>query len=195
VDPDAVVWDAIRAADDDAFAQLYDRYASDVYNFAFRRTASWLAAEEVVADTFAVVWQRARQGTLAPLTRPSALPFLLAVAINQGANGARSDRRWRAAVRRGAATQDRPHHEDHADDVASRLDDEARMRQVRTALQALPRRQREAVELVAWAGLSSADAAAVLGVPIGTVKSRLSRARAALTEMCEDPEGDQIHDR
>jgi RNA polymerase sigma-70 factor (ECF subfamily) len=190
VHTDAALWNAVRAADEAAFGQLYDRHAASVYNFAFRRTASWLVAEDVVADAFAVVWRRARRGSLPRLERPSALPYLLAVAINESANGARTDRRWHAAVRRGVSTQVLHLHEDHADEVASRVDDEARMRDVRKALRKLPRKQQEVVELIGWAGLSVADAAVALGAPIGTVKSRLSRARAALTQMCS-PEGGQ----
>jgi RNA polymerase sigma-70 factor, ECF subfamily len=55
------------------------------------------------------------------------------------------------------------------------------MSDVRRVLERIPAKQREAVELVVWAGCSCAEAAAVLGVPLGTLKSRLFRARASLS--------------
>lgn len=55
------------------------------------------------------------------------------------------------------------------------------MREVLTAIQALPEREREVLALVAWAGLTYEQAAAALDIPVGTVRSRLSRARARLT--------------
>ncbi len=67
--------------------------------------------------------------------------------------------------------------DDHALDVAQRLDDERRMSQVRQAVAELPRHERETLELVVWAGLTQAEAAEALGVPIGTVKARLHRTR------------------
>ena len=57
---------------------------------------------------------------------------------------------------------------------------EATMGEIRRLLTSLPARHREVIELVAWADLSLTEVAAVLDVPVGTVKSRLSRARARL---------------
>jgi len=67
-----------------------------------------------------------------------------------------------------------------------RLGSEARMRAVLAQVEALPEREREVLGLVAWAGLSYEQAAAALDVPVGTVRSRLSRARARLTDLTEE---------
>ena len=60
------------------------------------------------------------------------------------------------------------------------------MRAVLDQIEALPEREREVLGLVAWAGLSYEQAAAALDVPVGTVRSRLARARARLTDLTEE---------
>jgi RNA polymerase sigma-70 factor, ECF subfamily len=176
---DADVWDQLRAGDADALAVLFDRHGKAVYNFAFRRTSSWTTAEEVLQATFTTVWRRASDKRLEALTRDSALPYLVTVAGYEAANLTRSSNRWLAAFRRAETPLVEP---DHADDVVDRLEEEHHMQRLRAALQRLPRGQREALELVVWSDMSIADAAAVLGVAEGTVKSRVSRARDALRE-------------
>lgn len=59
---------------------------------------------------------------------------------------------------------------------------ERTMAEIREALEMLPSRQRDVVELVSWAGRTEAEAAGALDVPVGTVKSRLSRARRNLAD-------------
>jgi RNA polymerase sigma-70 factor, ECF subfamily len=174
---DSDAWDALRTGDPDALAMLFDRHGKAVYNFAFRRTSSWSIAEEALQGTFTTVWRRASDGRLDPLTRDSALPFLLTVAGYECANATRSGNRWLAAFRRSEEPTIEP---DHADFVVQQEEDVRRMQAVREAVAQLPRGQREALELVVWSELSVADAAAVLGVAEGTIKSRVSRARDAL---------------
>jgi RNA polymerase sigma-70 factor (ECF subfamily) len=174
---DSDAWDALRSGDPDALAVLFDRHGKAVYNFAFRRTSSWSVAEEALQTTFTTVWRRAADGRLDPLTRDTALPFLLTVAGYECANATRSGHRWLATFRRSEEPTVEP---DHADLVVERSEDERRMRAVREAVAKLPRGQREALELVVWSELTVADAAVVLGVAEGTIKSRVSRAREAL---------------
>lgn len=68
-------------------------------------------------------------------------------------------------------------------DVDARLDDERGMKLALGLLTRLPRREQDVVVLRAWSGLSYEDAAQALGVPVGTVRSRLSRARNPLREL------------
>lgn len=77
------------------------------------------------------------------------------------------------------------HHPDHAEAVAARVDSEKQLQVVRQALSKLPAHERETVELVYWAELPVAEAAVVLGVAEGTVKSRLSRARRRLPALLD----------
>jgi RNA polymerase sigma-70 factor (ECF subfamily) len=72
---------------------------------------------------------------------------------------------------------------DFADDLAGRIDDAARLRAVRSAIAGLGRGEQEVLALCVWSGLDYAAAARALGVPVGTVRSRLSRARARLAKL------------
>jgi RNA polymerase sigma-70 factor (ECF subfamily) len=73
--------------------------------------------------------------------------------------------------------------DDHAAEVARRLDDERRMSAIRRAMAELPRHERETLELVVWSGLTMAEAADALGVPVGTVKARLHRTRRRFPDL------------
>jgi RNA polymerase sigma-70 factor, ECF subfamily len=177
VDSDGELWRRLCTGDADALTAVYERYVDAVYNFAFRRTASWSVAEEAVQATFTTLWRRARDGALSPLRLPSARPLLLTMAGHECANLQRAQRRRHALLRR---LRPSPDTVDHAPQVAERLDDELRMSEVRRAMRRLPGSQQEAIELVVWAELSVAEAADALGVAEGTVKSRLSRGRKRL---------------
>jgi RNA polymerase sigma factor (sigma-70 family) len=72
---------------------------------------------------------------------------------------------------------------DFAEEVAGRLDDSAQLHLVAEALGALRRSEREVIALCVWSGLDYATAASALGVPVGTVRSRLSRARRRLRKL------------
>ncbi|GAA6525195.1 sigma-70 family RNA polymerase sigma factor [Intrasporangium sp. DVR] len=182
---DRVLWSRLADRDGAALTALYRRHCDAVYNFAFRRTASWAAAEDVVQATFTSVWRRACAGTVDRLEAETARAVLLVMASQECANLARSARRrWllqgRIEADAGGAVA-----ADHAGATAARVDDERRMSEVRRALECLPPVQREAIELVVWSHCSIAEAAAALGVPHGTVKSRLHRARQSLTHLIE----------
>jgi len=175
---DRRLWDRTVEGDADAFAQLYDRHARSVYNFLHRRTASWSDAEDLTSAVFLQAWRRRKEVVL---DRESALPWLLRTADYTVRNDWRSKLRYRRAL---AAAQRLPTEiGDHADEVAGRIDDDERIRAARESLKHLRRQEREIIELCVWAGLDQAAAAVALDVPIGTVKSRLSRARKRLREL------------
>jgi RNA polymerase sigma-70 factor (ECF subfamily) len=167
----------LRAGDPDAFGVLFDEYAHAVYNLGLRLTGNWSAAQEVVSLTFLEAWRlRDRIDPGAESLRP----WLLAIAANVSRNLARASRRHRAALSRLPPTSPAP---DFADELAGRLDDQARLREARQALGALRRGEREVIALCIWSGLDYATAARALGVPVGTVRSRLSRARRKLQKL------------
>ena len=185
VPDDRALWSRLAGADDAALTELYRRHCDAVYNFAFRRTASWAAAEDVVQATFTAVWRRARAGTVDALRSETARAVLLVMAGQECANAARTARRQRLLHGRIEADSGGAVSPDHAGSTAERVDDELQMSEVRRALRLIPRVQREAIELVVWSHCSIAEAAGALGVSEGTVKSRLHRARQSLSTVIE----------
>jgi RNA polymerase sigma-70 factor (ECF subfamily) len=167
----------VRAGDQDAFGALFEQHGRAVYNHAFRQTGNWSTAEDIVSLTFLEAW-RLRE-TIRP-DGESLLPWLFGIAVNVARNVSRATRRHQAAMNRLPAAPEVP---DFADELAGRLDDTARLEIVRTALGRLRRGERDVIALCVWADLSYAEAAEALGVPVGTVRSRLSRARRRLQEI------------
>ncbi|MCX4762894.1 sigma-70 family RNA polymerase sigma factor [Streptomyces sp. NBC_01275] len=170
----------IRTGEPSAFAELFDSYARAVYNHAFRLTADWSTAEDVMAATFMEAWR------LRDRVDPeggSLRPWLLGIATNTARNQYRTNRRYRAAANAAAAAElSMP---DHADEVADRVDDRRRLATVLTSLAALRRPEREVIALCLGEGLDYEAAAEALGIPVGTVASRLSRARKKLRALAE----------
>jgi RNA polymerase sigma factor (sigma-70 family) len=174
----------VRAGDEAAFGMLFEEHARAVYNHAFRLTGNWSTAEEVVSLTFLEAWRL--RGTVRA-EGDSLLPWLLGIALNVTRNASRTARRHQAAMTRLPPACEVP---DFADELASRIDDAARLQAVRAALRSLRRGEREVLALCVWSGLSYAEAAEALGVPVGTVRSRLSRARRKLQCSAAVPEDD-----
>lgn len=173
---DGEAWQRLSSGDEGAFRELFQRHSKTVYNYAFRGTGSWAAADDVVQVVFTAVLRRALAGDLPALRLPSARPLLFAMARKECANQLRS-------VRRQARLADRIrlHETGHAgDNTEDWLAAETAMNQILESLRVLPANQREVIALVRWSGLSLAEAAEALGVPIGTVKSRLNRAQRRL---------------
>lgn len=179
---DEDLWDGLCAGIESDFATLFRRHNRVVYNFAFRSTASWSLAEDITQATFTTLWRRARQGTVEPLQRNSAVPILLAMARHEVLNATRGDHRRLRLIHKIGDQAPR-----HDSNVSDWLEQEAAMARVRTVLNRLPDNQRAVIELVVWSGLGIAECAQALNVPVGTVKSRLSRAkrRLATTEVAE----------
>lgn len=181
---DGALWVDLLRGEPHALGELFDRYSRPVYNFAFRRTASWMLAEEVTQATFVSVWRRSRtlSGGL-----DNGRGWLFGIAENECRNA------LRGAVRADRLqTRVREHAEgrtvvDPADVASDRIDAERRMAELRDVLARLPTQEQRTIELVVWSGLSMAEAATAMGVAEGTVKSRLSRARGRLTQLLDTP--------
>src|SRR5262245_26056766 len=119
---DRDLWERAGMGEYDAFGQLFDRHARAVYNFLFRRTASWTDAEDLTSAVFLHAWRRRSEIVL---DRDSALPWLLKVADYCARNQRRSLRRYLRALERLQLPRDEQ--PDHADAVAARIDDEHAM--------------------------------------------------------------------
>ncbi|MGW0873516.1 RNA polymerase sigma factor [Streptomyces sp. NPDC002740] len=193
----------VRSGERAAFAELYELYATAVYNHALRLTGDWSVAEEVMSETFLAAWRG--RGAVEVEGR-SLRPWLFGIATNKARNADRSLRRRLAFLARraeagagtggsgsggsgsggsGSGAGGGEAVGDFAEELVGRIDDARRLAEVRRVLGRLRRHEREVIALCVWGGLDYAQAAEALGVPVGTVRSRLSRARTRLREIVE----------
>lgn len=182
--PDSELWRLAAHQDGAAFGELFERHADAVYLHCFRRTASWSRAEELTSAVFLEAWRR-RQAVR--LDTDSILPWLLAVANNVIRNADRALRRHQRLL---ANLPPPVPPDDFVDDAAGRMDDERKMAHILKVLSALRPEEQEVIAICDWAGLSYAQAAVALDVPVGTIRSRLSRAHQHLRVRSGDPADD-----
>jgi RNA polymerase sigma factor (sigma-70 family) len=158
-----------------AFAGIFDRHFGRVRGYLGRRVESEIAAD-LSSETFTIAFDaRARFD----LTRADAGPWLLGIATNLLRHHRRSE------VRRLRALASLPREsgvDDGASAIASRVDADALRGPLFIALSDLQPGDRDALLLLAWADLSYSEIATALGIPVGTVRSRLHRARARIRE-------------
>jgi RNA polymerase sigma factor (sigma-70 family) len=167
--------DLIRASstEPERFAVLFDRYAHPIHGYVARRLGT-SAADDVVAETFLIAFRRrATYDT----SRPVARPWLYGIATTLIAQHRRDEERFYRALSRTGVD---PLPEPMAETVVRRLAARDLHRRLAGALAGLAARDRDVLLLVAWGGLRHEDIAEALSVPVGTVGSRLHRARAKL---------------
>ncbi len=163
---DAELLKRLRAGNEQAFSLLYSRTCGPVYRFALHIAGDSSTAEEVVQETFLVVIRNLKHYDPA---KGSLLCWLLGIARN--------------LARKECETEGELLNEDTPDtraDVLLDLTREEAIHAVREAISSLPAPYREAIVLCELEELDYRDAACVLGCPIGTVRSRLHRARILL---------------
>ncbi|MFF7563120.1 sigma-70 family RNA polymerase sigma factor [Streptomyces pseudovenezuelae] len=164
------------------FARLYDRHAPDIHRYAARRLGEG-AADDITSDTFLVAFRiRSRYD----LARPNARPWLYGIAGNLIGRQRRSEvRALRALARTGQDPVAASWSESWVEDTDSRI---AAQGPLAGALAALSAGDRHVLLLVAWADLGYQEVAEALGIPVGTVRSRLNRARRKVrTALGADP--------
>ncbi len=168
----------IRASDREAFACLFHRLRPALVRYVHRQLGDAAAAHDVVQDVFAALWERRTE--LDPALSIQAL--LYRMARYRVLNHARARRVREAHARRlAAAPAAEPPPDPDAGALAERL---------RAWIAALPERQREAIELTRFAGLSHQQAAAVMDVSPRTVNNHLVRALARLQRQLEAYQSD-----
>jgi RNA polymerase sigma-70 factor (ECF subfamily) len=171
----------------EAFGELFERHADRVYAHCFSRTGSWSMAEDLTSVVFLEAWRRRNE---VRFSGDSALPWLLGVANNATRNAQRSLRRHNLLL----AKLPPPGEEaDIASDAATRVDQERLAQHLLCAMRGLRQAEQEVLALCDWAGLSYAEAAVAMGVPEGTVRSRLFRARQHLRDLADDSQARCAH--
>ena len=164
----------LSRGDEPAYRLLHDRHQTPVFRLSLVLMRTSWDAEEVAATAFFELWRRRDK---VRVVDGSVLPWLLATTSFAAKNSLRSRRRYQRLI------NSIPHHgdvPDHADDVARAMDSLKISQNVREALQNLNPREASVVVLCVVHKLPLSEAAVVLGIPEGTVKSRLSRVKARL---------------
>jgi RNA polymerase sigma-70 factor (ECF subfamily) len=155
----------------EAFGELFDRHWDSVFRYCRSRTGD--AGEDLAAETFRLAFDRRASYDV---DRADARPWLLGLATNLIRNHLRGCERGRRAVQR----LDVCAGEDHADAAVGRAEAALLGPTLAKALDGIPAGDRDALLLMAWHDLSYAEVAEALDVPLGTVRSRISRARLRL---------------
>lgn len=173
-DDDAAVWAEVLSGTAAAFGVIYDRHRRQVFGKALKLTADPGDAEEIMAMVFLEAWRR--RGDVR-IVEGSVLPWLSTTTGFVAMNLARARRRHRIALAKLPAPTPHP---DVAVTVADHVDALGRGQALRDALDRLNPKERAVVQLCLVDELPLASAATALGLPLGTVKSRLHRAREKL---------------
>ncbi len=165
---DAALVARIRAGDQSAMADLYDRYSGVVYGVALRVLGNTMAAEDVVQEIFLQLW---RKPQAFDMDRGRMAPWLAVIARNRSIDHLRK----------------RPP-EDDIDELPIStgvdLEDETGQRlaveKVRAILAGLPQEQRKALEMAFFEGMTHTEIAGRTGEPLGTIKTRIRTGLLAL---------------
>jgi RNA polymerase sigma factor (sigma-70 family) len=162
----------LARSDHDALAELYDRYGRSAYALALRVLRDAALAQDAVQDAFLTAW---RSAAVFDPRRGSASTWLMTLVHRRAVDLVRREDR-----RRAAPLDDAPVPAGDATDDA--VEERERRRRVQEALAVLSAPEREALELAYYGGLSQSEVAERLGVPLGTVKSRMFAGLAKLRE-------------
>src|SRR5262245_41857206 len=168
----------------EAFGLIYDRHAATLLRFLGRRAGARVA-EGLLGELFRVAFERRK--TFDP-ARGGALPWLYGIGANLLLKHRRSEaRRLRASARMVAGLEAAA-----GGRSAAALDARLLFPRVADAIESLPADERQALLLFAWEELPYQSIAEALELPVGTVRSRLNRARARLRELLEPNGKDKV---
>jgi len=178
-DDAAVIGESVRNSE--RFALIFDRHGPAIQRYLARRLGVDVA-EDLVAETFLTAFHKRKRYDQ---TRGDARPWLYGIATNLVSRHRRAEVRW---YRLRQAVPPERDQESHADEVAAQVTAQAMGRLLAVALAELAERDRDVLLLIAWEGLAYDEVAAALGIPVGTVRSRLNRARRKVREVLDAPE-------
>jgi RNA polymerase sigma-70 factor (ECF subfamily) len=163
----------VARRDASAFETLYRRYARPVFGLALRRLGDRMRAEDAVQEVFAAVWRSAR--TYKP-ERGAGAPWLYAVARNAIVDRSRSRGDTPGEIPDAPAAEPGPEEQTETAYISWR---------VHRALEDLPQKERDVIELAYYGGLSQSEVADFLGIPLGTVKTRTRAGLGRLADLLE----------
>jgi RNA polymerase sigma factor (sigma-70 family) len=181
--PDALVFER-SVAEPELFTLIFDRYYRPVYAYLSRHVGRTIA-DDLAAETFIRAFERR---AAYERTAERALPWLLGIAINLLAHHRRSEARQFRALAASGGLEPR---KSSADADGGRLDADTTQRLI-AGLEQLDDYDREALLLYAWGELKYQEIADVLGIPVGTVRSRLNRARRKLRQALESASTENV---
>jgi RNA polymerase sigma-70 factor (ECF subfamily) len=164
----------VAVGDEAAFARLCDIFAGPVLGEALRHLSDRAAAEDVTQEVFLRIWRNA--STFDPV-RGSAEAWIATIARNAARDALRR--------RRTMVDEEIEERSDPDADPPADVANAAESLVLQAAVAELPPPQREVIELAYWHGLSQAEIAERLGLPLGTVKTRTRRGLALLAEELE----------
>lgn len=167
----------IGRSDHVALAELYDRYGRVSYNLAYRILRDPTLAEDAVQEAFLAAWRSA--GRFLP-ERSKASTWILTLVHRRAVDAVRREQRRRAEPL-----------EESFEPASEATDETAWLRleraRVQAALRRLPDQQREAIELAYYGGFTQTELAERLGLPLGTIKSRMFAGLARMRDLLAEP--------
>jgi RNA polymerase sigma factor (sigma-70 family) len=178
---DEAVVALVARSDEEALAELYDRFGRVAYGLALRIVRDEKLAEDAVQEAFLTVWRNADR--FMP-ERGKASTWLLTLVHRRAVDLVRREDRRRADPL--PETTELTSGDSAEDDAWLRFERE----RVQAALRQLPDQQREALELAYYGGFSQSELAERLGQPVGTIKSRMFTGLARLRELLAEPNGE-----
>ncbi|HEY7265005.1 MAG TPA: RNA polymerase sigma factor [Trebonia sp.] len=176
--------------DPEAFAWLYDRHAARLHRYAARRLGGG-HADDIVADTFLAAFRKRHRYDV---TVSDARPWLYGIAANLIGKHGRSEVRMLRAYARTGADPVLAGISSGMDEADGRISSAAVKRELAAALAGLTVADRDVLLMIAWADLSYAEVATALGIPVGTVRSRLHRARSRIRAALGGQDPTSVHE-
>ncbi|MCQ6270830.1 sigma-70 family RNA polymerase sigma factor [Pseudarthrobacter sp. R1] len=182
-DKDSDLWSRVLDGDGSAFAELFVLHRDRVFGHGLRLVRTSHEAEDITAMVFLEAW-RCRASVR--LVNDSIIGWLLVTATNVARNRIRSNLRYEQLIRKLPRVETAP---DHGDSVADAVDRDRRSQLLHRAYRSLGRKDQEIIALCVLEEMSTTEVSELLGIPPGTVKSRLSRAKQKLSQLLNPQTG------
>jgi RNA polymerase sigma factor (sigma-70 family) len=182
-DKDSDLWSRVLDGDGSAFAELFVLHRDRVFGHGLRLVSTPHEAEDITAMVFLEAW-RCRSSVR--LVNDSIIGWLLVTATNVARNRIRSNLRYEQLLRKLPRVETAP---DHGDSVADAVDQDRRSQLLHRAYRSLGRKDQEIIALCILEEMSTTEVGELLGIPPGTVKSRLSRAKQKLSQLLNPQTG------